>query len=86
MADGSEIAAKTAPATGVPKLKPVKKAAPQRVASTITFPYRDLEVGISVAQAILSAGGVPPAGHDIVPTHGLECMQFFDDRSIITVV
>ncbi len=34
-----------------------KKAA--RNASTIGFPYQDLETGISVARAVLNAGGVP---------------------------
>ncbi|MGD0024848.1 MAG: hypothetical protein ABSC37_09515 [Xanthobacteraceae bacterium] len=38
------------------KMKPVNV---QREQSSIAFPYRDLEVGVSVAQAILGAGGVP---------------------------
>lgn len=72
MADGSEIAAKPAPAIGVTKPKPVKKVAPQRVASTITFPYRDLEVGISVAQAILTAGGVPLTSEQLAGVMNLQ--------------
>ncbi len=35
-----------------------KSAKSQRETSTITFPYRDLEVAISVAQAMIEAGGV----------------------------
>jgi hypothetical protein len=43
------------PKTAKPKAKPAK---PQRETSTILFPYRDLEIAISVAQAMIEAGGV----------------------------
>lgn len=65
MADGSmkvdaEVLPPEAPKATVKQAKKVKKAAkPTREPSSITFPYREMDVGISVARAMLEAGGVP---------------------------
>lgn len=49
------------PRKSITRKKPKKAAvaAPARTISSIGFPYQDLEAGISVARAILNAGGVP---------------------------
>ena len=52
--------------------KPVKIAKPQREQSTIAFPYRDLDVGVSVAKAIIDAGGVGLTTDQLAGVMGLQ--------------
>ncbi len=70
MADGSVKIESQATGPGAPgppakkatKVKKAKKARPAKTTrepSSITFPYREMDVGISVALAMLEAGGVP---------------------------
>jgi len=42
-----------------------EKETTQRTQSTIQFPYKDMELGISVAQAMLDAGGVALTGEQL---------------------
>jgi hypothetical protein len=71
--------AKPADATANPKRAATKKKkaakqadAPAREASTIVFPYRNLELGISVAQAMLGAGGVALTTEQLAGVLGLQ--------------
>lgn len=69
-------AALETPSAGLkkPKLKLLPKPKPKRVAiqSTISFPYRDLESGISVAQAIHNAGAVSLTTDQLAGVMGLQ--------------
>jgi hypothetical protein len=63
MADGSvkietQAAGPEAPEVRSKKAKKARSAKVLRQASTITFPYREMDVGVSVALAMLGAGGV----------------------------
>lgn len=60
MADEAQNEAAAAPRTASPKKKKARKAVSkeERGQSTIPFPYQDLENGITIARAILGAGGV----------------------------
>jgi hypothetical protein len=51
------------------RFKPVRRQVTQ---STIGFPYRDLNVGISVAQAMLGAGGVALTTEQLAGVMGLQ--------------
>jgi hypothetical protein len=48
------------------------KAKPTREASTIQFPYRDLALGVSVAQAMIDAGGVALSTEQLAGVMGLQ--------------
>lgn len=56
-ADASKGASKPAPKKSKVKRKPAPKA--EREQSTIAFSYLDLDAAITVARAIINAGGVP---------------------------
>jgi hypothetical protein len=84
MVNGSDTVAPTEPAAAeTPAVKPaakkkvfklVPKPKPKRVLvqSTISFPYRDLENGLSVAQAIHTAGGVALSADQLAGVMGLQ--------------
>jgi hypothetical protein len=52
------------------KRKPMK--APKQNRSSIAFPYRDLDVGVGVAQAMISAGGVALTTDQLAGVMGLQ--------------
>jgi hypothetical protein len=52
------------------KRKPVKTT--KREPSTIQFPYRDLDVAVSVALAMIGAGGVPLSTEQLAGVMGLQ--------------
>src|SRR5437763_1927239 len=54
------------------KRKTTKPPKRQLTQSTIGFPYRDLEQGIGVAQAIMQAGGVALSGEQLAGVMGLQ--------------
>ncbi len=73
----AEPAAEASAAPSAAKKKPLKmlpKPKPKRVAvqSTISFPYRDLEAGIAVAQAIHNAGAVALTTDQLAGVMGLQ--------------
>lgn len=66
------------PAKKTKKVKKLRRvllkrpAAPTRDASSIAFPYRELDVGISVATAMLNAGGVPLSSEQLAGAMNLQ--------------
>ena len=66
-------AEKSAPKKPKPaKKKKMKAAKPTREASSIQFPYRDLSSGVSVAQAMIDAGGVALTTEQLAGVMGLQ--------------
>jgi hypothetical protein len=75
--DTAETDAPAAPKAAPKKSKSAKKKAMKaakstREASTIQFPYRDLGSGISVAQAMIDAGGVALSTEQLAGVMGLQ--------------
>jgi hypothetical protein len=58
--------------TRAKKRKAVKPAKQTREQSTIQFPYRDLDLAVSVAQAIIGAGGVALTTDQLAGVMGLQ--------------
>jgi len=54
------------------KRNPTKPAKRQIIQSSISFPYRDLNVGVSVALAIMGAGGVGLTTEQLAGVMGLQ--------------
>ncbi|MET0970218.1 MAG: hypothetical protein ABWY18_13535 [Tardiphaga sp.] len=65
-------AGKAAKKSKVAKKKNMKTVKVTREASTIQFPYRDLGSGISVAQAMIDAGGVALSTEQLAGVMGLQ--------------
>ncbi|MDE2166187.1 MAG: hypothetical protein KGJ66_07605 [Alphaproteobacteria bacterium] len=71
MADGAPVIGPTGTAQEKPKAPRKAKASTTRAVSSISFPYMDLDAAISVASAMLNAGGVALSRDQLAGTMNL---------------